>query len=126
MITFDQTALAPLSGNVALDLALCAFGAMCIAKLTCRCFEHARSIKYQRERTTSALLRLRDRSSAVSSLQKELTGAREQVQAAVGAYLEDIDNRGHVSALAHERERDPRFSHLETQLAKAASKFQAP
>jgi hypothetical protein len=125
-MAFDQTAFAPLSGNVALDLAVCVFGGMYFVRLARNCFEHAKSVHYQRERTLTARLRLRDGASVVSSLHEELLGAREQVQTSVGAYLEDVDNRGRISAVAQERERDPTFSELEAQLAKAASKLQSP
>lgn len=126
MMAFDQTALAPFSGNVALDLAVCVFGAMYFARLARNCLDHARTVHYRRERTATARLRLLDRSTVVSTLHEELVGAREQVQTVVGAYLEDVDNRGRISAVAQERERDPNFSELEAQLQKAASKLQSP
>jgi vacuolar-type H+-ATPase subunit I/STV1 len=119
---FDQATLAPLSGNVALDLAAYVLAGMYMARITGDILDHFKSIRARQDRADQARLRLVERSAAVSSLQEELVGARGQAQKVVGEYLQDVDNRGRVSAAAQERERDPKFSELEDQLEKAASK----
>ncbi|MEY4700982.1 MAG: hypothetical protein RL326_1169 [Pseudomonadota bacterium] len=122
MQLLDQSLFAPLSGNVALDLAVCALAGMFFFKLAGHIRDHVRGIRIRRARTQRARLRLQERSATISSLQEELIGARGQTQSAIGAYLEDVDNRNRVSAAAQDRERDPEFSKLEEKLAKAAAK----
>lgn len=122
MQPFNQSLFAPLSGNVALDLALFVLAAMYCVKLAGHIQDHLKVIRIRQERTEKARLRLEERSAAISSLQEELIGARGQTQAVIGDYLADVDNRNRVSAAAQERERDPQFSQLEEKLAKAAAK----
>jgi hypothetical protein len=119
---FDQASFAPLSGNVALDLAAYVLAGMYLVKLAGDLSDHLNSINDRREKTEKARLRLVERSAAVSSLQEELIGARGQAETVIGAYLKDMDNRNRVSATAQEKERDPQFSKLEEKLAKAAAK----
>lgn len=122
MQLLDQSVFAPLSGNVALDLAVCVLAGMYFVKLVGDFRNHVKGIRIRQARTEKARLRLQQRSAAMSSLQEELIGARGQTQSAIGDYLEDMDNRNRVSATAQERERDPQFSKLEEKLAKAAAK----
>lgn len=122
MLLFNQAPFAPLSGNVALDLAAYALAGMYIVKLGGDFLRHIRQIQARRKQTDEARIRLVDRAAVVSSLHEELIDARGQTESAVGAYLQDLDNRGRVSAAAQERERDPDFSDLEDQLARAATK----
>ena len=122
MLLFNQAPFAPLSGNVALDIAAYALAGMYIVRLGGDFLRHVQRIKARRQQTDEARLRLIDRAAVVSSLHGELIDARGQTESAVGAYLQDMDNRGRVSAAAQERERDPDFSDLEDQLARAATK----
>lgn len=122
MLLFNQAPLAPLSGNVALDLAAYTLAGMYVLRLGRNFLCHVRQIQARRKQTDDARLRLIDRAAVVSSLQEDLVDAREQTESAVGAYLQDLDNRGRVSAAAQERERDPEYSELEDQLARASTK----
>ncbi len=122
MQLFNQSLFAPLSGNVALDVAVYVLAGMYIFKLAGDFRDHVRNINDRRARTEIARLRLVERSAAVSSLQQSLIGARGQTETVIGAYLQDMDNRNRVSATAQEKERDPQFSKLEEKLAKAAAK----
>lgn len=126
MQLFNQAPFAPLSGNIALDLAACVLGGMFMIRVVNNFCAHLRKIQEQRERTEEARLALEERAALVSTLHEELVGARGQAESAIGAYLQDVDNRGRVSAAAQERERDPQYSDLEDQLRKAARKTHAP
>ncbi len=126
MLQFNQAPFAPLSGNVALDLAAFVLAGTYMLQLTNSFLTHLRKIQAQRDRTEQARVALQERAAVVSTLQEELVGIRGQTESAIGAYLQEVDNRGRVSAAAQERERDPQYSDLEDQLSKAARKSHTP
>jgi hypothetical protein len=114
------------SGNLALDLALLFLAGLGLYRLTHKTVSHAATVRNQKERARRQTLSLSKDDETIASLRQELLGARQQTQAVLTPYLEDLDKARTEAATLEEREVDPEHESLEIQLKRAIAKGRHP
>lgn len=114
------------SGNLAVDLALLFLAGLGLYRLTHKTVSHATTVRNQKERARRLTLSLSKDDATIASLRQELLGARQQTQAVLTPYLEELDQVRKMAASLEEREVDPEHESLETQLQRATAKSRHP
>jgi hypothetical protein len=122
----DIFSISFLSGNLALDLAVLFLAALAVFRITHKAANHIHAISSQKERARKMTLSLSKDDKTIASLREELLGARQQTQAVLTPYLEELDQVRKMAAAIEERELDPEHESLETQLQQATYKPRHP